>query len=60
MLEKLIITSIVFLKNNNKIEIQKEFVKQYKNEIFPFLKGHEVLRKRLKEVLEKRGYTYGK
>ena len=35
------------LKNNNKIEIQKEFVKQYKNEIFPFLKGHEVLRKRL-------------
>ncbi len=32
---------------NNKIEIQKEFVKQYKNEIFPFLKGYEVLRKRL-------------
>ncbi len=32
---------------NNKIEIQKEFVKQYKNEIFPFLKGHVVLRKRL-------------
>lgn len=32
---------------NSKIEIQKNFVAKYKNEIFPCLKGHEVLRKRL-------------
>ena len=32
---------------NSKIEIQKSFVAKYKNEIFPCLKGHEVLRRRL-------------
>lgn len=30
-------------------EVQKSFVEKYRNEIFPYLKGHEVLRKRIIE-----------
>ena len=35
------------LTYKNKIQVQKTFAERFENDIVPYLRGHEVLRKRL-------------